>query len=432
MSIFYRVVFWLSALPLFVTGQAVKGRRDLSGQYYGRYFQGISLEEASGDLYFALNRTRSMNLVDAIRAEIYFVPHEDSSDRKRLFGYGWFVDQKLTLYSNETDALSVAKLQHPEWEIDPKMYAFTKSPDRGHLTTLPCRCRIDLDLTIESDEAAALVPPAPPGAYEAPVKSSAASVFDVHLAGKVVPMEKCPMFDLNITIDANLFPKAMLIDHAKKYAAVLTVANVGQIWLFHRQHIFSSTTARAQRLSLFTMALMAFFDSYLIMKHSVFALQVEDLFFSFALILVTEFVILSIFEMRLMFLIAKAQNPENFEGTFDEVRQQLGRLYCKFYLVLFLGVALPFFVKMKYLIFMFHCTWIPQIVCLVRTDTKGVFSRVFVPGMSALRLVFLLYMWGCPSPSFVCVTNDTDYGSLTGIIGFVAVHVAVLMFCVAT
>lgn len=396
-------------------------RVDLTGGYYGQYSL-KSQSEPSGEVLFALNRTNQIRPIDTVQAEFLFLSHEAPQERWRLYGYGWYDGEKLTLYSNETIALRVAHTNHSEWNLTPEQYDFTGSPNRPHTRTLPCSVKMEFETQVKSGIDSNSV--SAPRSFQALGDSSP---YDIHLKGDVTPLGDCEV-NLNITIFADLFPREILFDHSKKYAAVITMANIAQIWLFHRQHEHSSTTARAQRLSIFTIALMAFFDSYLIMRHSVFALQIEELFFSFSLVLITEFILLSFFEMRLMFLVAKAQHPEHFEGGFDEVRQQLGRLYCKFYLVLFLGVALPFFIRLDWLIFLFHCTWIPQIVHLVMSDTKGAFVKGFVPGISALRLVYALYFFGCPSPSFVRTNTDTNWPVLIGLIIFVAVQVAFLMF----
>nr|KAJ3423051.1 hypothetical protein HK105_003877 [Polyrhizophydium stewartii] len=72
----------------------------------------------------------------------------------------------------------------------------------------------------------------------------------------------------------------------------------------------------------------------------------------------------------------------------------------------FLGVFFFYQVASRFTIvavaatFAVHSFWIPQIVTNVRRNSRRAFDRVYIYGMSATRVLLMLYIWGCPDNVF--------------------------------
>ena len=84
----------------------------------------------------------------------------------------------------------------------------------------------------------------------------------------------------------------------------------------------------------------------MICLHIISAVPVyQPLFTAFATAAFLKLVIFSIFEMRLLLMIWKAQRPQAFAEGWVNMRRGLGILYARFYCSMLLGIALAYQVR---------------------------------------------------------------------------------------
>ncbi|KAG4981261.1 hypothetical protein JHK85_035219 [Glycine max] len=117
---------------------------------------------------------------------------------------------------------------------------------------------------------------------------------------------------------------------AVNYTLMVTFVSFLQVLLLIRQMEHSSTQSGAAKVSILMIGQQAIMDAYLCLLHLTAGILVESLFNAFATAAFFKFVVFSIFEMRYLLAIWKANRPlSNGEG-WETMRRELSVLYSRF------------------------------------------------------------------------------------------------------
>jgi hypothetical protein len=134
----------------------------------------------------------------------------------------------------------------------------------------------------------------------------------------------------------------------------------------------------------------------LAMVHVTVAVANDALFNAFVSAAFFQFCLYHLFEMRFILMIHRARNEND---SYFEIRRELSSLYVKLYaslsLVLICLYSFPGFVG--WIALGASSFWVPQIISNAVEDMKHTLTKSYVIGMSATRLFFPLYIFGCPS-----------------------------------
>uniref|UniRef100_M1B2P9 RING-type E3 ubiquitin transferase n=1 Tax=Solanum tuberosum TaxID=4113 RepID=M1B2P9_SOLTU len=113
-----------------------------------------------------------------------------------------------------------------------------------------------------------------------------------------------------------------------------------QVLLLIRQMEHSNTQSGAAKVSILMIGQQAIMDAYLCLLHLTAGILVESLFNAFATAAFFKFVVFSIFEMRYLLAIWKANRPLNSGEGWEAMRRELSVLYSRFCKYLLLEVDL--------------------------------------------------------------------------------------------
>ncbi|KAF1323726.1 Zinc ion binding protein, partial [Globisporangium splendens] len=133
---------------------------------------------------------------------------------------------------------------------------------------------------------------------------------------------------------------------ASRYAVVMTLIAMGEIYFLLRQLQVSNTQATAAKVSLLTIGQQAIVDSYLCLGHLTVGIVAQNVFAAFASVAFVKLIIFSVFEMRYLLIIWKARRPQGFSEGWLTLRRELTTLYSRFYLSLLAGLC--FFYNFSY------------------------------------------------------------------------------------
>jgi len=227
------------------------------------------------------------------------------------------------------------------------------------------------------------------------------------------------------TIDVDLLRYDIFILKAIKYALVATCLSFFQLLLLYKQMKYSSPTSNASKLSLTSVAMHSVFDAYVCLIHLTAGLYIDDLFNSFIMVSFVQFMIFSMFDLRLVLLVWRARRPLDFSSGWERMRSTLTKIYSGFYGGIFLCLGFLYYVRheMKHFVFLLFAFWLPQIIRNVRTGEKFALQERFLIGVSAIRLFFPLYAFGCPRNFFEFPTN---YVVAMGLLIFTGLQVFIL------
>ncbi|KAL2913603.1 hypothetical protein HK105_206905 [Polyrhizophydium stewartii] len=186
---------------------------------------------------------------------------------------------------------------------------------------------------------------------------------------------------------------------SRSAAVFVSALTFVELLLTARQMQYTSSQSLRSKISSLTIAMMTLFDAYACIAMLTAAIVMQDLFVPFATGAFLKFCMFSVFEMRYLFTTIQARRRDSadvFEGT----------LLSRIYVYGFLGVFFFYQVASRFTIvavaatFAVHSFWIPQIVTNVRRNSRRAFDRVYIYGMSATRVLLMLYIWGCPDNVF--------------------------------
>merc|ERR1711879_991683 len=114
------------------------------------------------------------------------------------------------------------------------------------------------------------------------------------------------------TTTADLLRYDLFILKATKYALIATFFSFIQLIFLFRQMQFSTPASSAQKLSLTSIAMHSVFDAYLCLIHLTTGLYIDDLFNSFIMVSFLQFMVFSMFDLRLVLLVWRARHPDDF------------------------------------------------------------------------------------------------------------------------
>jgi len=210
------------------------------------------------------------------------------------------------------------------------------------------------------------------------------------------------------------------------FTLMVTASAFLKIVALVRQMEARGTQAAQAKASLYTIGMMAALDSYECLIHLTIGMMWESVFTAFATASFFHFVSFSIFGMRYMLLIWKAQHPQNFQDGVLSLRRELRNLYLRFYGAMVVGLmVISQLNSAMTAIFLLHSFWLPQIIDNARRGCKRALSREFIVTSSIVRLMLPLYFYMCPS-NFLHLEPHPQAGLF--LIAWMAAQVAVLHF----
>ncbi|KAM3382730.1 transmembrane E3 ubiquitin-protein ligase FLY2 isoform X1 [Capsicum galapagoense] len=213
---------------------------------------------------------------------------------------------------------------------------------------------------------------------------------------------------------------------AVNYTLMVTFISFLQVLLLIRQMEHSNTQSGAAKVSILMIGQQAIMDAYLCLLHLTAGILVESLFNAFATAAFFKFVVFSIFEMRYLLAIWKANRPMNSGEGWEAMRRELSVLYSRFYGILLGGILFmyEFHKFLRPILLLLHSFWIPQIVTNVIRDSRKPLHPHYILGMTITRLAIPLYVFGCPH-NFMRIEPDKNWCICLGV--FSALQASILL-----
>ncbi|KAK4784005.1 hypothetical protein SAY86_018373 [Trapa natans] len=213
---------------------------------------------------------------------------------------------------------------------------------------------------------------------------------------------------------------------AVNYTLMVTFVSFLQVLLLIRQMEHSNTQSGAAKVSIVMIGQQAIIDAYLCLLHLTAGILVESLFNAFATASFFKFVVFSIFEMRYLLAIWKANRPMNNGEGWEMMRRELSLLYSRFYGILLGGILLmyEFHNYIRSILFLLYSFWIPQIITNVVRDSRKPLHPHYILGMTVTRLAIPSYVFGCPN-NFMRIKPDKNWCICLGI--FLGLQATILL-----
>ncbi|GER53318.1 RING/U-box superfamily protein [Striga asiatica] len=180
---------------------------------------------------------------------------------------------------------------------------------------------------------------------------------------------------------------------AINYTLMVTFISFLEVLMLIRQMEHSNTQSGTAKVSLLMVGHQAIMDAYICLLHLTAGILVESLFNAFATAAFFKFVVFSIFEMRYLLAIWKANRPANGEN-WDVMRRELSALYSRFYAILLGGILImyEFHKFLRFILLLLHSFWIPQICINVIRDSRKPLHPYYILGITATRIAIPLYV----------------------------------------
>ncbi|XP_061355581.1 transmembrane E3 ubiquitin-protein ligase FLY2-like [Gastrolobium bilobum] len=213
---------------------------------------------------------------------------------------------------------------------------------------------------------------------------------------------------------------------AVNYTLMVTFVSFLQVLLLIRQMEHSNTQSGAAKVSILMIGQQAIMDAYLCLLHLTAGILVESLFNAFATAAFFKFVVFSIFEMRYLLAIWKANRPSSNGEGWEIMRRELSVLYSRFYGILLGGILLmyEFHNYLRPILLLVYSFWIPQIITNVVRDSRKPLHPHYILGITVTRLAIPLYIFGCPN-NFVRIEPDQSWCVCLAV--FVVLQAAILL-----
>ncbi|CAK9257138.1 unnamed protein product [Sphagnum jensenii] len=229
-----------------------------------------------------------------------------------------------------------------------------------------------------------------------------------------------------LIVNATSVNVGVYFNKAVNYTLMITFISFLQALFLIRQMERSNTQLGAMKVSLLMIGQQAIMDAYLCLLHLTAGILVESLFNAFAMAAFFKFVIFSMFEMRYLLAIWKAQRPAASGEGWETMRRELSVLYSRLYGFLLGGILIVYELHhlLQYILFFFYSFWIPQIVGNVVRDTRKPLHPQYIVGITVTRLAIPLYIFGCPN-NFMGV--ETNIGWCIGLTIFLALQATILL-----
>jgi len=250
--------------------------------------------------------------------------------------------------------------------------------------------------------------------------------IDVHMIATIENLNKSCHNMTQATMEVDLLRYDIFILKAMKYALVATCLSFFQLLLLFKQMQYSTPTSNASKLSLTSVAMHSIFDAYVCLIHLTAGLYIDDLFNSFIMVSFVQFMIFSMFDLRLVLLVWRARRPLDFSSGWERMRSTLTKIYTGFYGGIILILLFLYSVRhqMKHFVFLLFAFWVPQIIRNVKTGERFALRQRFYYGVTAIRLFFPLYAFGCPRNFFEFPTN---FLVVLGLLVFTGLQVFILI-----
>jgi hypothetical protein len=133
-----------------------------------------------------------------------------------------------------------------------------------------------------------------------------------------------------IYLSETTFSVETFYDKAVRYSVMANVVTFIQILALIYQMNFTSTQSAAARVSVYMIAQQAMIDSYVTLLHLTVGIFIDGVFDAFTVTTFLSFVLFSIFEMRYLLAVWKANRPDDSVNGWTNMRQELQRLYFRF------------------------------------------------------------------------------------------------------
>ncbi|OVA00378.1 hypothetical protein BVC80_1183g82 [Macleaya cordata] len=213
-----------------------------------------------------------------------------------------------------------------------------------------------------------------------------------------------------IVLNATSVNVELYYNKAVNYTLMVTFISFLQVLLLIRQMEHSNTQSGAAKVSILMIGHQAIMDAYLCLLHLTAGILVESLFNAFATAAFFKFVVFSIFEMRYLLAIWKANRPASNGEGWETMRRELSVLYSRFYGILLGGILVmyEFHSFLRPILLIMYSFWIPQIVTNVIRDSRKPLHPQYILGMTATRLAIPLYVFGCPN-NFMRIEHDKTW-----------------------
>ncbi|KAI8814364.1 hypothetical protein BJ742DRAFT_787266 [Cladochytrium replicatum] len=211
---------------------------------------------------------------------------------------------------------------------------------------------------------------------------------------------------------------------AVHYVAVVCIITGIELWLTVKQIDYSATQSALSKVSLVSIAMQTIIDAYLFLMNFVTGNVMGPLFLPFVTAAFLKFMLFSVFEMRYLLTIARAQRRDLDDAT-------LGSLFSRFYGTLFVGLFIAYLLSMRVPVliaivgFILYSFWVPQIYVNVRRNSRKAYQTSYILGMSVLKLLIPLYLYGCPYS--ILSYEETHGGVLFALTIWVFIQVGVVI-----
>ncbi|KAJ3279794.1 hypothetical protein HK104_001154 [Borealophlyctis nickersoniae] len=216
-------------------------------------------------------------------------------------------------------------------------------------------------------------------------------------------------------------------EKTRSYAMYACLIAAAQLYLTLEQMEYTATHSALSKVSVVTIGTQSVLDAYLFLVHLTTGIVIQQLFLPFVTVSFFLFALFSIFEMRYLFTVSRAQRRDVEGGI-------LGAIFSRFYvslyvlfmcLFLFYQYATRFTSIIVVTGIIMHSFWVPQIYRNVKRNSRKAFQMKYVVGISVSRLAIPLYIYGCPHN--VVNYDETSPTGLMLLAGYVAAQVGLLV-----
>jgi hypothetical protein len=247
--------------------------------------------------------------------------------------------------------------------------------------------------------------------------------FDAAVTGTLVS-DNC---GFDFVLNATTFKMREYYAKASNYGYVSIGTVLLQLYALAKQiEYVGNTQSSLSKLSLLSIGFQATLDAYLCLGHLIYGMVVEEIFPSFACVAFLEFMMFSVFEMRLLLHVWKIRNASNNNSSWIALRRELSALYGKFYGGFFGGAFLIYILQnfQTFCVLLLSSYWLPQILWNLYSNSRKPFIPLYVGIITITRTFIPLYFYGCPKnfarnePNYVLCAAVTLYVSAQSLILF--------------
>jgi len=233
--------------------------------------------------------------------------------------------------------------------------------------------------------------------------------------------------DCNISLYSEVSTmSAEMKEQALYYAAMMTIVCATHIYACIRMaRIVVNNEIQGFRTSIMSLGFLIGWDMFLCIYHLEEALTSNDYFQYFIVPTFAYFLLVSVFETRLILLVWKATYYGQYR-TFQEVRRGILKFYTRFYgfQVLFIFLC-AFCLPMNWFFYSTALFFIPQIVHNALRSQRYKFDFVYIFFLGISRILPSFYLKLCPENIYKLTPDPSFTYYYAGIISF---QIIILVF----